>query len=278
MMMTGWSRIFLWTLLLWNDGAAAGELPPRPPGASAGSKFAESVAAMSLAEREVEIRAQFSRGNVPRFWRKFVEVKVVRTIDGRECTAAYRVSPDYFAIGSDEDYFLTPLSPSMAQALADTLNCALPTRRMVDDIYAAAALKLTPSPLPPGPAMTTVPVFQQHNETVRRQRAALLVAHPAGVLVAGHKKDIVLTPQLAGAAGKVAIYGWHRSDGTAIQPLYHGHTASWVDYSHGARLVQRILTVNGKATTIDAVLADPALAALLSDEGPFRLPRYPVNK
>ena len=58
------------------------------------------------------------------------------------------------------------------------------------------------------------------------------------------------------APGKVAIYGWHKPDGKPIQPLYTGHTASWVDYSHGIRLVSRRMTVNGEAKTIDEVLAD----------------------
>ena len=45
-------------------------------------------------------------------------------------------------------------------------------------------------------------------------------------------------------------------------------------YSHGTRFVRRKMTVNGTATTIDAVLADPKLCALLSDEGPLRDYRY----
>ena len=265
-----------WLACLWMlcgcGFAIAGDLPPRAADAVPGRAFAERVAGLSLVDREREVRAQFTAGNAPAFWRKFVDVKVARVIDGDEHTAVWRVAPEYLAIGSDDDFFLAPVTPLTAQTLADALDCALPTRRMVDDIYAAAAVKLTPSPLPPGPAMTTVPVFLEHNETVRRQRA--LETPSAGSLVAGHKKDIVLTPQLAGAPGKVAIYGWHRADGTAIQPLYLGHTAAWVDYSHGARFVQRALMVDGTPTTIDAVLADPKLAALLSDEGPFAPPRY----
>lgn len=140
--------------------------------------------------------------------------------------------------------------------------------------YRAAELKLEPAPIPPSDAMTTVPVFAQHNATVRAQRTAALAAHPLGALVAGHKKDVVLTPQLADAPGKVAIYGWHKLDGTAIQPLFLGHAASWVDYSHGIRLIRRDMIVNGAPTTIDAVLADPKLCALLSDEGPLRAYRY----
>jgi hypothetical protein len=265
--------VLLW-VLFWHAGAIASGLPARASSAISGSELVRRIDAMPFAEREAEIRAQFAQGNVPGFWRKFVDVRVTRMIDGRDHTVVYRVAPDYLVIGSDDDYFLAPVSPGTAQAIADSVDCTLPTRRMVDDIYAAAAVKLTPSPLAPGPAMTTVAVFGRHNQIVRQQRVLVLAQHPAGALVAGHRKDIVLTPQLADAPGKVAIYGWHRTGGKAIQPLYLGHTTAWLDYSHGARLVQRVLRVDGKEMTIDAVLADPFLAALLSDEGPFPLPRY----
>ena len=48
-----------------------------------------------------------------------------------------------------------------------------------------------------------------------------------------------------------------------------------VDYSHGIRLVQQRMMVNGATTTVAQVLADPKLAGLLSDEGPsqFRVIR-----
>ena len=122
--------------------------------------------------------------------------------------------------------------------------------------------------------MTTVPVFAQHNAAVHEQRAAALTSHPPGTLVAGHKKDVVLTPQLALLANRVAIYGWHRAEGNPIQPLTLVHAATWADYSHGVRLVLREITLNGARTTVDAVLADDSAWTLLSDEGPMRSPRY----
>ena len=102
----------------------------------------------------------------------------------------------------------------------------------------AATVKLAPSPIPPTPAMTTVPVFLRHNETVLAQRSG----EPPGRLVAGHKKDVVIANKVFATTGKVAIYGWHRAVGKPIQPLYTGHTAAWVDYSHGVRLVRRRMT------------------------------------
>ncbi|MSU25058.1 MAG: hypothetical protein EXS32_14720 [Opitutus sp.] len=241
-------------------------LPARPPEAATGEEFAARLTPLDLAAREAAVIVEVKRGNVPGFWRRFVEVKIAG--------ASFFGSPEYLCIGADDDFLLMPVTPATAQLLADFLGCVLPTRKMVDAIYRAAPLKLTPSPLPPSAAMTTVPVFAEHNAIVREQRMAALASHPPGTLVAGHKKDVVLTPQLATSPGKVAIYGWHRPDGVAIQPLYLGHTASWVDYSHGVRLVRREMTVNGAPTTVAAVLADAKLSTLLSDEGVITEPRY----
>lgn len=62
-------------------------------------------------------------------------------------------------------------------------------------------------------------MFSPHNTTVRAQREEALAVYPFGTLVAGRKKDGVITPRLETAADRVAIYGWHRLEGTAIQPL-----------------------------------------------------------
>ncbi len=211
------------------------------------------------------------RGNVPDFLRRLVPVTLTNTVEGATHHVTVFVTPDYLAVGSDEDYFLAPLSPAAAQRIANATGCLLPTRKLVDAIHAAAPLKLAPQPIPPGKEMITLPVFAQHNELVWEQRKATLAQHPPGALVAGHKKDVVRTPQLAAKPGKVAIYGWHRTNGVAIQPLYLGHADSWVDYSHGIRLVHQTAKLDGNDKPVAEILADPKLCALLSDEGP--LPR-----
>jgi hypothetical protein len=242
------------------------DLPPRQPSAARGTAFARSIAALPLTEREEKVLAEFKAGNVPPFLRKLVPV----TVSAGIIKASYFVAPDYLAIGSDDDFLLTPLTPLTAQAIADRLDCVLPTPKMVDDIYVNATMKLTPAPIPPSPAMTTVAVFARHNEIVRAERGQ----RPPGTLVAGHKKDVVIANSVFAMQGKLAIYGWHKRDGKPIQPLYTGHTASWVDYSHGIRLVSRRMMVDGVATTIDAVLADPKRAPLLSNEGVMHRTRY----
>ena len=242
-----------------------------------GAEFAGRVAGLDLPEREREVLAQISSGNVPDFLRQLSPVTASNVTGGKTNTATFYATPDYLAVGSDTDYFLMPISPNTAQRIADALRCSLPTPKMVNQIYTAAAVKLAPLPIPPSAAMTTVPVFSNHNAMVHAQRTAELKAHPLGALVAGHQKDVVITTKLATAPGKVAIYGWHQTNGTPIQPLYLKHTASWVDYSQCIRLVRQDMLVNGVPKTVAEVLASPELAALLSDEGIMANPRYRTN-
>jgi hypothetical protein len=260
--------------LLAASAATAADLslPPRPAYAPTGSQLIQLLGPLSLADREARIVDEISRGNVPEFLRRLVPI-TVQSAD-RADTITYYVTPEYLAVGSDADYFLAPLSPLAAQKLANLTGCILPTTKMVNDIYAAAAVKLAPTPIPPTPAMTTIPIFAEHNALIRTQRLAWLARQPLGALVAGHKKDVVVTPRLAAARGKVAIYGWHQTNGVAIQALYLGHADSWVDYSHGIRLVQQNASINGAARTILALLLETRLAGLLSDEGAVFSPRY----
>lgn len=269
----------VWLSLLCAGSATLGQtlnLPPRPGDAPAGSELITRLTPLSLEAREQEILSQVASGNVPDFLRRLCPVTITNLTDGRTSTITFHVTPDYLAVGSDADHFRTPLTPATAQRVADLTDCVLPTRKMVDAIYAAADVRLAPVPLSPGSQMTSVPEFARHNSIVHTQRASVLESAPLGALVAGHKKDVVLSARLAQSPGKVAIYGWHRTNGTPIQPLYLGHTAAWVDYSHGIRLVDQRVRLNNEPTSITVLLADTNYARLLSDEGPFTDVRYPT--
>ncbi len=245
-------------------------LPPRPAAGWSSADFIARIAKLPLAEREDEITAQILAGNVPDFLRRLQPV----TVKHLAHTATFFVAPDYLAVGTDLDYFLTPLTPISAQRIAERLGCTLPTRKMTDDIYLAAQVKLEPQNFPPNPAMTSVAVFSDHNNLLRAQRLAQREDHPFGKLTAGGKKDVVISAALASAPGKVAIYGLQRLDGSPIQALYAGHAQTWVDYSHGIRLVQQSMTVDGAPRKVADVLGDAELALLLSDEGVIASPRY----
>jgi hypothetical protein len=245
-------------------------LPTRKTDAIGGVAFAASIVNLPLQAREERIYQEVLNGNVPDFLRHLVAVPIKGVIDGKPVEAKIFVAPDYLAVGSDDDFLYVPMTPYTAQRIADRLHCTLPTPRMVDAIYAASTVKITPTPIPPGPAMTTVPEFLQINQLIHDQRQA----GPLGALVAGDKKDIVICRALKDTPGHVAIYGWHKPDGTAIQPLYVGHFATWADYSHGVRLVSDAMELDGHRVRVDRVLKDPKLSSLLSGEGVIEQPRY----
>jgi hypothetical protein len=218
-------------------------------------------------------------GNVPDFMRNLAPITASASIGGTPYSVTYYVTPDYLAVGSEEKYFLTPMTPLLAQRLADALQCTLPTRKMVNDIYAAAPLKLAPVPIAPSAEMITAPVFAQHDSIVWAQRSPQLGPFPLGTLVGGTKKDVVISNKIrndlkTGVPKPVVIFGWHQLNGVPIQPLYNGHGETYADYSHGIRLVQEAVQLNGSPTTVSAILKDASLSSILSDEGPISFPRY----
>lgn len=249
----------------------AGAIPPRPAGALLGRQFVADVAGLDRASREARILAEITGGNIPGYLRTFVPITVNANIGGNPTTATYYVTRDYLGIGTDDDFVRMPMSPLIAQPIADAFNCLLPTRKIVNDIYTQAAVKLAPSPISP----TTTDIMRmttmfRHHETVETQRTG----QPLAALIGGIKKDVVITPLLASNPGKVAIYGWHQLNGTPIQQLYLGHVDFYADYSHGIRLVRDRMLVNGVEMATADVLAHPQLHVLLSDEGVVTAPSY----
>jgi hypothetical protein len=262
-----------WCLFHFCDiDAQSLSLPARLPDALSGTAFSLQLDTLDRELRETLIESEILRGNVPVFLRTFVPIVVYREINGIGHRATFFAAPDYCAVGSDTDYFFTPLSPLMAQRIADSIGCCLPTCAMVDAIFASAPVRLTPAPIAPSALMTTVPVFRQYNAFVHAQRDSQLISHPVGTLTAGHKKDVVISNRCP--QGKVAIYGWHRAVGAPIQPLYTGHTDHWVDYSHGIRFILSEMILDGRQTTVAAVLADSIFCRMISREGTIGIPRY----
>jgi hypothetical protein len=245
---------------------------PARTASTSGSALAAQWGALPLAEREKRVKAQFAAGNVPARLAALAPITLTSEIDGEWRTVTVWVTPDYFAIGTDADDLRMPLSPQSAQWLCNQLDCVLPTPKLVDAIWQQAKARVAPQPISPKlHDIASLPVFASHDRMVDAQTCR----EPGDALVAGHKKDVVISSLLREWPDRVVIYGWHRLDGAPIQPKSKVHTTSHVDYSHGVRLVARAALLDGQPTTIDAVLADPSLSALLSDEGPLPTARYP---
>ncbi|HEY1061987.1 MAG TPA: hypothetical protein VGE44_09895 [Daejeonella sp.] len=257
------------------------KLKKRAANALSGSEFSKSIrdSSLSLEKREEIIFNEIQSGNIPHFYRKLAVIRDTAMIMGQLQTIRYYVLPDYLAIGSDSDYFYCPMRPQLAQKVADLLDCSLPTRKISDRIYYTAKVKMMPQPIPPSKAMITVPVFERHTRMVHQQREQSIRQYPLGSLVAGNKKDVVISNMIFNTKNqlRVTIYGWHKPDGKAIQPLHNGHTTDHVDYSHGIRLIQNKLWLNGKKSTVRAILESQSLHPLLSDEGMIRTAYYPLE-
>jgi hypothetical protein len=245
------------------------DIPARTAGALTGSAFIATIPHEAKDPREAATRREILAGNIPSFLRQLrtVEASIVGP-DSVKHTVRYEVMPDYLSIGSDDDFVRMPMTPYTAQTFCDYYGFVLPTKKMVDDIWAAAPVHVDPRPLTKDRDSTLT--FLQHNAIIEEQ----LTGQPRGVFVAGIKKDVVVTNKLLERPNRVAIYGWHYLDGRAIQPTHAGHVDWYIDYSHGIRPVRRWMTVDGVRMSFEAILADSTKRALLSDEGPLAVTRY----
>ncbi|MHB8260510.1 MAG: T9SS type A sorting domain-containing protein [Bacteroidia bacterium] len=253
-------------------------LPTRLSTALSGSQFEATIASstLSLTNRENMIYAQVSAGNVPTFYRTLTAVTSTATISSVTQSVTYYVAPDYLCIGCDTDYFLMPMSPMLATRIGNLTGTTLPTRKMVGDIWSAASVKLAPQPLTASSLMSTVPYFAHHDSIVGQQRATF--SNPLGSLTSGDKKDVVISNMIYTTANRVIIFGWYYQNGTYIQPMTNVHADTYMDYSHGIRLVQNSCMLNGTTpTTIQSILQSSTYNTLLSDEGVIAQPWYPYG-
>ena len=235
---------------------------PRQQSSMGGREFYEQAAAMNWKARDSFAVQELTAGNMPSFLKKFtpIQVSVIDSSTGKKISGTYYVMPDYLSIGTDKDWARIPLTPMAAQEVADRLDCFLPTRKMVNDIYKAASIKLQP-----------VPLFAFRDSTVTMWHHHLIIEgqrQGRRGLVAGIKKDVVISGKITreARANRVAIYGWHQLNGIPIQPLYTGHVNWWVDYSHGIRLIYKKIKVGRNWMNYEDVLRHPVLSKLLCDE------------
>ncbi|VBB47320.1 conserved hypothetical protein [uncultured Paludibacter sp.] len=250
-----------------------GILPLKNKNAITGNEFVKKTLLLSSNERENLIAKEIIAGNFPNFMRKWEKINVTLTLsDKKIINAYYYVLPDYLMIGSDKDFCRMPMQPKTAQKIADKFNCFLSTRKICNDIYKAAKVKLEPYPLTIN--RDSLLTFYQHNQIIENQRKG------RKGLIAGIKKDVVISSAISQSSkpNRVAIYGWHKLDGTPIQPLYTGHVDWYVDYSHGIRLVWRTIYIDGKPMDYTDVLNNPELSSIICDESECNFYAYPYNK
>lgn len=227
--------------------------------------------------REKSIIGNVFAGNVPSWMQpsNWTVIEVPTEIG----KIKFKVSPDYIAVGNDEDWVRAPMWPRSAQLIADYYGAILPSSKLSDIIYQAADTRLQPQPIPPSSKMETTAEMLRHNQMVEKTLAGRKPS--AKNLIAGHKKDIVVGPGLDGK--KVAIYGWHTAPEKPIQPYSTIHDSSYSDYSHGVRLISQFVEIDpndtiptesagSKKVSILDLFQSPSTAKFVSKQGPF----YPI--
>jgi hypothetical protein len=241
-------------------------IPLRKADAEPGTSFMRRIDTLTREAREEEIFKEISSGNIPGFLRNTITLNAeFADSAGIMHKVIYETMPDYLSVGSDSDYCRIPMNPYTAQRIATLFGGSLLTSKLSDHIYTKADIKLTPfNYVPVGNANELVTKFVDHNAQIERQfREA---GGKRGDLVAGIQKDVILSSRIADQPGKVVIYGWHKPDGKPIQPAYSGHIWWYVDYSHGIRLINDQVLIDGKPAMYSDLLKDPVLFRIFSDE------------
>lgn len=229
-------------------------IPPRSETAVSGTEFVNEVRKLIGLRRDEEVLTQLREGNIPNHIRKFHPI----TFSGEEISITVCVSTDYLAVGSDDDFVRFPLGLSAVNSLFKEWNFILPTVKIVDQTFSAASLKIAPSPKKPGSTMESTDYIFEHNQTIQSQIENL------NGLIAGHKKDLVISTRLLKKPDRVAIYGWHSSNGNPIQPLSTVHHKDYADYSHGVRLVSNQAFLNEQPVLLSDLLQISEYAALIN--------------
>ncbi|PHN08662.1 hypothetical protein [Flavilitoribacter nigricans] len=224
------------------------------------------IAPLPLAEREEAIYQALAAGNLPDFLRHPIRLRAeFPDTNGVIHQLEYEVLPDYLAVGSAEDYCRIPMNPHTAQRLADLFGASLITAQLSDHIYSEAEIRLEPFFYKPiGNANETVEKFVVHNAQIENQKAA--AGGIDGQLIAGIKKDVILSERIADRTDRVVIYGWHQMNGQPIQPVYSGHIDWYVDYSHGIRFMNKQVILDGRPVPVTELLSDPVRFSILSNE------------
>lgn len=246
---------------------------PRKASYASGSQLIAKVRGYSPQKREQLFLMEALKGNLPPFLTRLKRVAFTRTIGGTTYRVTLWVMPDYLALGSNKDFVRIPLTSSTAQKVADQYNCLLPNPYLVDLIYRKATKRIRPILFRSSEDIVSAKAFWQHDRLIQKQLAGVDLNDD--VLIAGHKKDVILTNLLIRQPDRVAVYGLHADARTTIQPLSLANPRNYVDYSHGVRLISNRIQINGVYYSLREVLMHPGLSALVSPRGPLEISRIP---
>ena len=217
--------------------------------------------------------------------------------DGAGHTAVFHVFAEPIKVGGVR----ASVSATLAQRIADALDCSLLTAKLADLLYTQRTATLPPHTQVPDRTMVTTRVMAAQSAWLDDQIAKLQAAGTDVTLVGTLGKhwilDNLMTPggKAAGKANdgleRAINYGWHMpspsfqgttwgksvSDPTiyVIQGRGWAHSRGETDYSQTCILVSNGCTVDGKDARLQDVLSDPSLALLANHEGVLHVLRQP---
>lgn len=242
----------------------------------------------SLADRNAYILSKVSRGEYYVDW-----VPISSTAGGH--TATFWVMGDALKV----DGVRVMVDATTEQRIADMVGGMLLTPKLADLIFMQSNIRLPPMPhsawVESGTMTTTAHMVEQSkliDAAIVKQVGSIDDA--AYKIVSTVGKHWVITNELGRAkAGKAQNYGWHMvgTSGEAavtnaidpktgkplrvIQGPGLAHDRLHTDYSQNCVLVAKRCIVDGRDTTLSAVLSAPALAPLASHQGVVRTLRQP---
>lgn len=182
------------------------------------------------------------------------------------------VMSDALALGNGEDFVRVNMTCRTQQLVADMLGFLLITPKVSDAIFASAMVKITPCLQTPDDEMMQTHRMIRHHDEVEAKRRGM----PGLVSTVG--KDWVLTNKLIASPTLAANYGWHDPKAPYAgkwQPVGMRHNVDYTDYSQVCRLMRPTMIVDGSEMGVGAVLRNPALCGLLSNEGVMQITRHP---
>jgi hypothetical protein len=263
-------------------------VPERSKDARPASKIVEQLIKEKkgyLEERENILLEEYLSGNIPHFLRTMQPVP----FKNNGSTVVVYCLPDYLCLGSDDDFVHTPMSPVLAQKIADAWGLQMPTIDMVDAVRRESQVKLDFR------AMTPTGGFPRDESMMYTERWPIhtawfktdMVAHTGrlGQLVSGHKKDLVVHPWLLkDRFHHCGIHGAYFGNDIPIHNFEYNQTAHelmYKDYSHGARLFWPMVYVTNEGGAAEAgyTIAERVMSEEykpLSQQRFVAEPRYPV--
>jgi len=233
-----------------------------PEPTKAGSEIFSSLAPHLGEKREKQLYDLASCGNIPMFLRQWKEIPVSSGM----LTGTVYVLPDYFCVGTDDDYLYAPMGALGAEKVGELFNARLPTKKLVQAMYDHGHKQVAQPWGPPyDGSMSDTDRWPTQTKKVR-ERMARSGAVP-GDLVEGHFKSIIVSKRTMEGEGKMlGFWGWFASNGKPIQGDSQAHGAGYCDYAHGAHYIMNEMIVGEDVMSIDDVLRHRDYFRLISDE------------